>query len=417
MEKIIFKCQSLLSHSQTTALKLTTLIGVMFSTAKAVLPASLRLRYLQQQIQSLNQACSCQVEIALSSLSKQELLWWVENLKLKKWKITKVKAIKFNHTNRCIKIRLESLLQQCINWGEMVRKGGKFAYKCSEVNSRKVWDFNIHKRTIKYSNSFVDRQEDWTFENGCTHNRELLHIGKSIWSYLLSKQIAMSTKYLPSVLNVNADWESRNAKDNLEWKLDVSRFQEIATFMRQPTLDLFASRLCYQLPRYIAWKPDMGSIAINAFWHPWDKEYGFDFPPFSFIRRKNTPSNHSDTHMTNSALVCTTFKNVYTATFSFALERKFINKSTGQKSSSARNKVTEVSSVEGLQESLQMGGISSNTAKLISHSRIKNSTTNYESAWDQWAGWCNKRQINSFQAPVNYLKNLIKSYNIEPWIY
>ena len=74
-----------------------------------------------------------------------------------------------------------------------------------------------------------------------THTRELLHIIKSIWSYLFSKQIAISTEYLPRALNVHADWESRNTKDNSEWKLDVSVFQKIVTHMGQPILDLFAS--------------------------------------------------------------------------------------------------------------------------------------------------------------------------------
>ena len=53
------KCQNLLSHSQTTVLELTELISLISSTVQAVLPARLQLRYLQQQqIQSLNQACS-----------------------------------------------------------------------------------------------------------------------------------------------------------------------------------------------------------------------------------------------------------------------------------------------------------------------------------------------------------------------
>ena len=60
-----------------------------------------------------------------------------------------------------------------------------------------------------------------------THNKELLHISKSIWTYFLSKQIAISAEHLPSTLNVHANWESRNAKNNSEWKLDVSVFQEI----------------------------------------------------------------------------------------------------------------------------------------------------------------------------------------------
>ena len=58
-------------------------MDLMFSTVQAVLPACLQLKYLQQQqIQSLNQASSYQAETVLNSLSKQELFWWVENLRL-----------------------------------------------------------------------------------------------------------------------------------------------------------------------------------------------------------------------------------------------------------------------------------------------------------------------------------------------
>ena len=77
------------------------------------------------------------------------------------------------------------------------------------------------------------------------HNREFLHISKSIWSYLLRKQIAISEEYLPSALNVHADWQSRNVKDNSEWKIDVSVFRNIATLMEQSNLDLLASTFCH----------------------------------------------------------------------------------------------------------------------------------------------------------------------------
>ena len=111
--------------------------------------------------------------------------------------------------------------------------------------------------------------------------------------------------------------------------------------------------------------------------------------------------------MANSDLVCTTSENVCTAINFPASDKKFVNKSTGQKSSSGRNRVTEISGVEGFRESLLMEGISSNAAKLISHSRRKSSTTNYESTWGQWTSWCNEKQVNPFQAPVNYIINFL----------
>ena len=87
--------------------------------------------------------------------------------------------------------------------------------------------------------------------------------------------------------------------------------------------------------------------------------------------------------MANSALVCSTSKNVCTGTISSASDKKFVNKSTEQKSSSGRNRITKISGVESFRESLQMEAFSTNAAKLISHSIRKSSTTNYESALGQ----------------------------------
>ena len=91
-----------------------------------------------------------------------------------------------------------------------------------------------------------------------------------------------------------------------------------------------------------------------------DKSGSMEDPP-----RKNRPSDHSDIYMANSALVCTTSKNVCTATISSASDKKFVNKSAEQKSFSSRNRVTEIRSVEDFRQSLQMEGISSNAAKLL----------------------------------------------------
>ena len=190
--------------------------------------------------------------------------------------------------------------------GEMVRNR-ELKYKYSEINSCQVCNSNIHKRTIKYSNSLADRQQGYLLKMEGTHNRELLLISKSIWSYFLSKQIAMSAEYLPSALDVHADWESRNAKDNSEWKLDVSVFQEIATHMGQPTLDLFVS-LTYCMET----RP--GQYSNRCI--PSSLGQGIQFC-FSSIQldqlgstedtpRENKPSNHGDVCMANSVLVCTT---------------------------------------------------------------------------------------------------------------
>ena len=53
------------------------------STAQEVLPAQLQFWYLQQiQVESLSRDPSYQHEVTSNSCAKQEVLWWVQNLKL-----------------------------------------------------------------------------------------------------------------------------------------------------------------------------------------------------------------------------------------------------------------------------------------------------------------------------------------------
>ena len=114
---------------------------------------------------------------------------------------------------------------------------------------------------------------------------QLLKISKSIWNYLLSLNITITVEYLPSRLNVRADWESRNATDSSDWKLYQNVFLEITKLLGTPAVDLFASRLYHQLPLYMTRKPNPNSFATDAMQQDWNKMFGFVFLPFSLIGR------------------------------------------------------------------------------------------------------------------------------------
>ena len=66
-----------------------------------------------------------------------------------------------------------------------------------------------------------------------------------------------------------------------------------------------------------------------------------------------------------------------------ALQNLFL-KSPGRKTSSSENRVPNVSGVENYRKTLEMEGISSNAAKLISVSTILGSITGYELARNKW---------------------------------
>ena len=84
---------------------------------------------------------------------------------------------------------------------------------------------------------------------------------------------------------MTADWESRNFQDKSDWKVSPELFAKICQKLGTPGIDLFASRMSHQLPLYMAWKPDPGSQATNAMYHPWTKMFPYAFPPFSIIPR------------------------------------------------------------------------------------------------------------------------------------
>ena len=118
---------------------------------------------------------------------------------------------------------------------------------------------------------------------GGTRNDLMLEIAKEIWQYLMSKQITLTAEYIPTELNKIADWESRNWTDSSEWKLNESCFQKICKAFGKPDIDLFASRISHQLPKYMSWRPDPGSCAVDALQQSWTHRALYAFPPFCLI--------------------------------------------------------------------------------------------------------------------------------------
>ena len=171
--------------------------------------------------------------------------------------------------------------------GEMVSKGGELTYNCSGINNSKVCDSNIHKKTIKYSNLLDDRQQDWaliSFENGggggYTQQRTLSH--QQVHLELPPQQTNCNVCSVPSQCS------------KCTYRLGVMRCQ------RQCRMET----RCFCFPRHsntngvtnsgsvcIQTLPPTSSIhcmetrpgqySSRCILHPWDREYGFAFPPLA----------------------------------------------------------------------------------------------------------------------------------------
>ena len=90
--------------------------------------------------------------------------------------------------------------------------------------------------------------------------------------------------HIPGKFNCDADYESRHFKMEHEWMLDEKVVKMAIKELRfEPEYDLFATRINRQFEKYIYWKPEPESFAIDAFSLSWTNMKCYCFPPFSVL--------------------------------------------------------------------------------------------------------------------------------------
>ena len=120
---------------------------------------------------------------------------------------------------------------------------------------------------------------------GGTKSPVLARLTLDLWDWCLEHKIVVEAKYLPVILNTRAGKESRVMLDRHDWKLDPKVFSTIHPLWGPLEVDLFASRLTTQLPRFYSWRPDPLAEASDAFSQDWSKVRGYAFPPFAQVGR------------------------------------------------------------------------------------------------------------------------------------
>lgn len=100
----------------------------------------------------------------------------------------------------------------------------------------------------------------------------------------MDKGLWLSASHLPGSANVEADFESRKLNSDMEWMLDPEVFQSIMDIFGYIDIDMFSSRLNYQINPYVAYRPDTYAVAKDAFTLVWSKyRLMYMFPPFCVV--------------------------------------------------------------------------------------------------------------------------------------
>ena len=224
-----------------------------------------------------------------SLLAKNDFEWWIKNVD--------DSCNSISHGNPDIKIVTDA---SKTGWGaelENIATGGYWA----ENESRQ--HINVLELIADFIglNTFVKEKENIhirlridtttavsTINHiGTNHSNDCNATGKQIWEWCIAKKIRLSASYIPGKHNVTADVEFRRKQNGSEWMRNQKILQlnnaYILEFLSTYKTLIFASRINYQLEKYVSFKPDPGAIAIDAFIPNWANLKLYAFPPFNVI--------------------------------------------------------------------------------------------------------------------------------------
>ena len=112
---------------------------------------------------------------------------------------------------------------------------------------------------------------------GETVSTQATKLARELWMWCLECQIHLIAD------NVRTDTESRQMKDRSDWMLNPSIFQLIMRLFPYLEVNLFATRLTSQLPRFFSWRPDPLAEVMDAFLQDWSLIKGYANPPWNLV--------------------------------------------------------------------------------------------------------------------------------------
>ena len=148
-----------------------------------------------------------------------------------------------NNINRCFFGRLRSLLPRSKDRGTLHFSGEEksYALKLRAVKYAILLFFRLHPKAQSIHIQMVSTAvPSCLVKMGGTQKKSVL--SKEIWDYLFSKDITITAEYLPGLLKLEADTQSRAVRDASKWKLNPSIFQKNCKYKRALEIDLFASQ-------------------------------------------------------------------------------------------------------------------------------------------------------------------------------
>ena len=284
-EKFLRAASDLLNRESPTIREVSGLVGLMVAFSTAFNYGTVHLKDIEREkIEALAKAAGdFDKTMTLSTLARDEILWWVDNIR------SSGKLIRRGKPNLTVYTDASNE-----RWGAHVGEtatGGRWSVdeKRDHINVLELRAILLALKSLCESTQvhiriMTDNTTALAYvaHQGGVRSKECQQVARLIWQWAEDRQNWLSIAHIPGVDNVLADFKSRHFQDNLEWALNDKLFEKIVESFGQPDVDLFASRLNRKLHNYVARYPDPDAMAIDAFCLDWSEfKCFYAFPPFS----------------------------------------------------------------------------------------------------------------------------------------
>ena len=281
-------CKEALHSHKLTIRDISRLLGKMTSAMIAVRYSKMHYRNLERcKLAALEDSFhDYDAPCALDCLAKQDISWWLENVKGSKC------SFALSNPRHIITSDASDF-----GWGAVFERwstGGTFSFQefFEHINIKelKACMFGLQCFCQHLKNCHIKLLMDNTSavqavnKMGSMKSIELDDLAKQLWQWAIAKDILLTASHIPGRFNVEADEESRKGDQSPEWMLNPQVYRDVISKLKfNPKIDLFASRLNFQLKPFVSFRPDPEASHVDAFSLNWRDLKFYAFPPFPCI--------------------------------------------------------------------------------------------------------------------------------------
>ena len=416
---IIQSCSQASRRGSISIRDLARLIGRMTATAMAVLPAPLCYRNLQRLKNQglLTNSGDYDAKVLLDQAAKEELQWWTHELL--QWNGKPLQPPSSDLT-----IETDASL---LGWGAVANEVSTGSLWSEEERQSHINHLEMlgavlavqtytKDKTVSHVHLRMDNQTAVCYINhmGGTRSTTLSHTACRLWEWCLERGVTLSAEYLPGSCNVVADRESLTLQSSAEWKLDRTVFLAVLNQYGPCSVDLFASRLNFQLPHYISWRPDPQAMTNGCVFSGLERPPGVCLPSICPNRQMPTEdttggvnSGINSPSVAIPVMVSMATGNVGLGTSTSASPQESSARPVQQGAPPATQGATATSRLESVQHACSLSGISERATNIISAGWRWGTNSAYQSGWIKWTGWCSTRGLNPLSCSVQHFLDFL----------